>query len=315
VYAAGLGGRATPADRQIAIAAREVVLAAGAFNTPQLLQLSGVGDGATLARLGIEQRLERPGVGRNLQDRVEAAVVSALDRPIDLVKDCRLGEEADPCLDAWRDGHGVYQTSGFLASVLRRSPGASQADLQVFAAPGDARGYYPGYARDALAHKDRYSWLLLKAHTHNQDGLVELVDASPFSRPRIHFHSYDEADPLHDPDLRALVDGVKFVRKALLASTDVSVREIWPGPAVKSDEALAAFLRKESWGHHACCSAKLGRVDDPLAVVDARLRVIGARGLRIVDASVFPEIPGTFIAMPLYLLAERAADFMLEELR
>jgi choline dehydrogenase len=141
------------------------------------------------------------------------------------------------------------------------------------------------------------------------------LSSSPFSPPRIHFHSYDEADPLHDPDLRAIVDGIRFVRRALAAATAGAPHEIWPGAAVASDDQLAAFVRKESWGHHACCSDRMGDAADRQAVVDGRFRVIGVRGLRVVDASVFPEIPGTFLAMPLYLLAERAADVMLEDLR
>jgi choline dehydrogenase len=153
----------------------------------------------------------------------------------------------------------------------------------------------------------------LKAHTHNRDGVVSLADASPFSRPLIHFHSYDESDPLHDPDLRALVDGMKFVRKTMDSIAGGAPHELWPGREVSTDDELAAFIRKESWGHHACCSAHMGA--DSTAVLDARFQVKGAHHLRVVDASVFPEIPGTFLAMPIYLLAERAADVMLEDLQ
>jgi len=292
-----------------------VIVSSGAFHSPKLLMLSGIGPAAHLSGLGIQVIADRPGVGHNLQDRVEAAVVAELARPIELVSRCMLGSADDPCLAEWMQGHGVYQTSGFLATVLRRSPGALVPDLQIFATPGDARGYYPGYSSVALADKTHLSFLLLKAHTRNDDGIVALDSADPFARPRIHFHSYDETDPLHDPDLRALVDGMRFVRRALSAATAGSPREIWPGPALADDDALAAFIRKESWGHHACCSDRMGDDSDPTAVVDSRFRVIGTQGLRVVDASVFPEIPGTFLAMPLYMLAERAADVMLEDLR
>jgi choline dehydrogenase len=315
LYGASLEQQSAPDARETAFASDEVVLAAGAFNTPQLLMLSGVGDATELAQLGIDPIVHRAGVGQNLQDRDEVAVVSELGSPIDLVARCELGATSDPCLDDWRQGEGVYRTSGFLASMLVRSPGADRADLQIFATPGDARGYYPGYSAEALAHKNRFSWLLLKAHTHNHDGVVSLRDASPFSKPAIHFHSYDEADPLHDPDLLALVAGVRRVRQTMQSVHAVTQQEIWPGPQLSSDDDLARFIRKESWGHHACGSAKMGTVDDPDAVVDPRFRVIGADHLRVVDASVFPEIPGTFIAMPLYELAERAADVMLEDLR
>jgi len=156
---------------------------------------------------------------------------------------------------------------------------------------------------------------LLKAHTHNTDGEVKLKDASAFSRPDIHFHSYDENDPLHDPDLLALVEGVKFVRQMQRNLHGVTATEIWPGPAQQTDDQLAAWIRKESWGHHACCTDKMGSPGDASAVLDSRFRVIGARHLRVVDASVFPEIPGTFIALPIYMLAERAADVIAEDLR
>lgn len=318
VYGANLARDAVDTERERITTRGEVILAAGAFNSPQLLQLSGIGDAADLARLGIEARVDRPGVGRNLQDRYEAAVVSEVSRPLDVVARCKLGEDEsrDPCLGEWNEGRGVYRTPGFLASVLRRSePELALADLQIFAAPTDARGYYPGYSADAARAKDRFSWLLLKAHTKNRDGYVRVVSDDPFRRPEIHFRSFDERDPLHDPDLRALVRGVSFVRdtmneaRALMPETRVD--EVWPGAAIASDDEVAAFVRKEAWGHHACCTNAMGSTEDAEAVVDATFRVIGVDALRVVDASVFPEIPGTFIALPTYMLAEKAAEKIL----
>jgi choline dehydrogenase len=316
VYGASLQPQPAPAERSQALASREVILSAGTFNTPQLLMLSGVGDPAQLQALGLDVVVARPGVGKNLQDRYEAPVVHQLAQPVEVLQGCRLGDDAnDPCLSDWQQGRGVYQTPGFLASVLMRSSQSTLADLQVFAVPSDARGYYPGYSKDAAEAHDRFTWLLLKAHTHNTDGEVKLKDNSPFTRPDIHFHSYDEADPLHDPDLLALVEGVKFVRQMQRNLHDVTATEIWPGPTQQTDGQLAAWIRKESWGHHACCTDKLGTENDPTAVLDAHFRVIGAQHLRVVDASVFPEIPGTFIALPIFMLSERAADVILEDAR
>jgi choline dehydrogenase len=82
---------------------------------------------------------------------------------------------------------------------------------------------------------------------------------------------------------------------------------------VQSDEEIAQFAKDEAWGHHACCTAKIGKASDPTSVLDARLRVHGTEGLRVVDASIFPEIPGLFIVMPIYMAAERAADLILED--
>jgi len=321
VYGASLARQPVTAEPVTVLASAEVIVAAGTFNTPQLLQLSGVGDEAALAKHGIAPHVVLPGVGANLQDRYEAPVVSELTAPLDVVERCRLGEETatlDPCLEAWRGGEGVYQTPGFLAGVLMRSqPAEPLADLVAFAVPTDARGYYPGYSKDSARAKNRFTWLLLKAHTRNRDGHVRLADASPFERPIIDFASYDEKDPGHDPDLLALVRGVRFVRR--IAETMRSlvredpVREVWPGPAVQTDAELAAWIRKESWGHHACGTSKMGTPEDPTAVVDSHFRVLGTKGLRVVDASVFPEIPGTFIALPTFMIAEKAADIILRE--
>lgn len=321
VYEASLSPSPAPADRVHAVATREVILSAGVFNTPQLLMLSGVGRAADLEAAAIPRRVDLPGVGQNLQDRYEAPIVSEFDAPIDLIRDCKLGESldgrTDPCLADWENGRGVYQTPGFLASVLMKSSQSTAlADLQVFAVPSDARGYYPGYSRDSAAAKNRFTWLLLKAHANNRDGEVRLSDGNPFSRPQIHFRSYAESDPANDPDLRALVEGVRFVRSILERyPLEPSPQEVWPGEQKQTDAELAAWIRKESWGHHACCTSKMGTADDPTAVVDSRFRVIGARNLRVVDASVFPEIPGTFIALPTMMVAERAADVILEDAR
>ncbi len=316
----GSGSRASSEDVPTAEsihASREVILSAGSFNTPQLLMLSGVGPQASLDKLGIETIADRPGVGENLQDRVEAAVVSELSEPLGIVSRCKLGASADedPCLSDWERGakSAVYRTPGFLASALVRStPDVPLADLQIFAVPTDARGYYPGYSADSARAKSRFSWLLLKAHTKNHDGVVSLRDASPFSRPSIAFNSFDERDPEHDPDLRAVVEGIHFVRRLNEHARDlqpsVTQEEVWPGPERATDDDLARFVRREAWGHHACCTSRMGTADDDHAVVDSAFRVIGTTGLRVVDASVFPEIPGTFIALPTYMIAEKAAD-------
>jgi choline dehydrogenase len=244
--------------------------------------------------------------------------VTEINHPLDVVARCRLGQGQDPCLDEWRAGHGVYTTSGFLATLLTRSSDAAPlADLQIFAVPTDARGYYPGYSKDSALAKDRFTWLVLKAHTKNKDGQVRLASASPFVRPHIAFNSFDEALGLADPDLRAVVTAIQRARTIVDRAQDAlagdTLTEVWPGRSVATDDDLASFVFKEHWGHHACCTDKMGTPDDPSAVVDSHFRVIGAEHLRVVDASVFPEIPGTFIALPTYMLSEKAAEVILED--
>jgi choline dehydrogenase len=91
--------------------------------------------------------------------------------------------------------------------------------------------------------------------------------------------------------------------------------EVWPGPSVGSDEEIATFIQQEAWGHHASCTNPIGPADDPAAVLDSRFRVHGTTGLRVVDASVFPRIPGYFIVSAVYMIAEKASDVILEDTR
>ena len=299
----------------------EIVLSAGSFNTPQILMLSGVGDPAVLAPLGVHTVVARPGVGKNMQDRYEAGIVAEMDRPIPVLANCNLTADqnaADPCLDDWRAGHGVYQTPGFLATALVRSnPSVPEADLQIFAVPADARGYYPGYSTFSAAQKDRFSWLILKAHTQNNAGFVVPTSANPFTRPHIQLNQLDSGKGLGDPDLAAMVAGVKVVRsihaELRKASPGLGFTEIWPGTDKSSDEDIANFVSHETWGHHVCCTDKMGVAADPTAVIDNHFRVIGASSLRVVDASSFPVIPGTFIALPTFILAEKAANTIFED--
>jgi choline dehydrogenase len=86
-----------------------------------------------------------------------------------------------------------------------------------------------------------------------------------------------------------------------------------PGPACQSDDQLREFIRNEAWGHHASCTAKIGASGDSMAVLDSRFRVLGTQGLRVVDASVFPKIPGYFIVSAIYMISEKATDVIMED--
>ena len=105
----------------------------------------------------------------------------------------------------------------------------------------------------------------------------------------------------------ALVEGIKFVR-TMLRCRPRGVKEVMPGDRWQTDRELAEFVANEAWGHHASCSCPIGPDNDPMAVLDGSLRVRGTSGLRVVDASAFPRIPGVFIAANIYMLAERATD-------
>jgi choline dehydrogenase len=311
------GGPLPP--RQQVHADREVVLAGGAFNTPQLLKLSGIGPRAELEGLGIGVRLDLPGVGRNLQDRYEVGVVSRMSRDFSLLRGDRFrppgpGEEPDPAFREWQAGQGIYTTNGALVAIIRRSRlGLPAPDLFVFGLPARFTGYYPGYSARLEQHHDYFTWAVLKAHTINRAGEVLLRSADPRDPPRVDFHYFGEGDDTTGADLDAVVAGVRAARDIMSRAGDLVAEEVSPGPAVQTDDELRAWVRDQAWGHHASCTCPIGPAGDAGAVVDGRFRVHGTSRLRIVDASVFPRIPGFFIVTSVYMLAEKASDVILAD--
>lgn len=309
---------------QVVRATREVIVAGGAFNTPQLLKLSGIGPADELRALGIDIRVDSPGVGANLQDRYEVTVVTDLPRQLGLLQGGMFrppqpgDTEPDALLAAWRNGKGPYATNGaLLAVVAASSPAVPTPDLFLFALPADFRGYRVGYVADLLRNKNRLTWAILKAHNNNRAGTVTLRSADPLTPPEIRFRYFEEGSDTSGADLDAVVAGVKLARSltAELSSWDRGAREIWPGPDVDTDDDIRQYVRDNAWGHHACGTCGIGPDGDPSAVLDSRFRVRGVSGLRVVDASVFPRIPGYFIVTAVYMISEKAADVILADAR
>jgi choline dehydrogenase len=296
----------------------EVILSGGAFNSPQLLMLSGVGDEAELRRLGITPVVHLPGVGKNLQDRYEVGVVSQTKEPFALLKGATFAvPPPDAALTDWYHGRGVYTTNGAAIAVTKRSsPDKLDPDLFIFGLPSYFKGYYPGYSQALKRYQDKFTWAILKAHTRNTAGEVKLRSDDPRDVPSIHFHYFSEGNDAAKDDLRSVVEGVKFARELNRnIERKVALEELLPGPGCDSDEAIAEFIQAEAWGHHASCTNRIGPDGDPMAVLDSRFRVRGTTGLRVVDASVFPRIPGYFIVSAVYMIAEKASDVILEDLR
>ena len=309
---------APAAPRQQVSARREVILAAGAFNTPQLLMLSGVGPRADLARFGIQSVVDLPGVGANLQDRYEIAVVSCFARDFALIHQATFAPP-DPTPDTYmqewlQNGKGVYASNGVLIGIIRRSrPDLKQPDLYIFGLPGCFRGYQPGYSKQFEYHHNRFTWAILKARTSNT-GKVSLQSAQPWDTPSINFQYFGDGGRASDPDLDAILSGVEFVREMnqRLERDGLITSEETPGPACATPDQLRQFIRNEAWGHHASCTCRIGADSDPTAVLDSQLRVRGTQGLRVVDASVFPKIPGYFIVSAIYMVSEKAFDLIQE---
>ncbi len=310
------------AQKETLLVTREVILSAGAFNSPQILMLSGIGPADELAKHGIPQIVNLPGVGKNLQDRYEITVVTELKSDFTFAQKCTLFQtQDDPCLVDWSQNKGVYTNTGvlnimFMKSKTAQANGRPDPDLFIFDAPLPFTGYHEGYTR-RFTETNKHTWAILKAHTLNNAGTVTLRSKDPRDTPIINFHYFSEGSDSKGEDLASVVDGVEIVRRinANQHSKDITLSEQCPDPNVYGDsssrEVIAQFISDQSWGHHASCTNKIGPREDPMAVVDNKFRVHGTRNLRIVDASVFPRIPGYFILTPIYMISEKASDVIL----
>jgi choline dehydrogenase-like flavoprotein len=318
LYRAAANPNPESGERREVHASREVILSGGAFNTPQLLMLSGIGPREDLERHGIQARVDLP-VGRNLQDRYEVGVVNRMSRDWEVLKDARFAK-GDPQYEKWARSprrEGVYTTNGaMLAAVKRSSPGQPLPDLFCFALLGLFKGYFPGYSKLFPEHLNYLTWAILKAHTLNRAGEVTLRSADPRDVPEINFHYFEEGSDKDGDDLDAVVEGIKFVRTmtAQLKKSQLIAEEELPGDSVSSDDDLRDFVRNNSWGHHASCTCPIGSRDQG-GVLSSDFRVHGTEGLRVVDASVFPRIPGFFIVSAVYMIGEKAADVILADAR
>ena len=296
-------------------AIREVIVSAGAFNTPQLLKLSGVGPANELEKFGIGVVKDLPGVGTNLQDRYEVPVIGEAPSKLSLLKDCTFLKGHDPCLEKWESWpiqKGSYGSNGVALIATKKASNSihGNADISVAGWPAYFNGYYPSYFQNATAGGNHWTWVTLKAESRNNAGSVTLRSADPQDMPEIRKRNFAVGG---DEDIEALVEGMKFGRKAFadLIPLDGRFSEVWPGKQVKTDAQLREFAKYEAWGHHASCTCPIGSDHDANAVLDSQFRVRGIDSLRVVDASSFPKIPGTYISLPLYMMSEKAADVII----
>lgn len=325
---------------------REVILCGGAFNTPQLLMLSGIGDPNELRDQGIDVKVELSGVGKNLQDRYEVPVFAKLTdrfRSLDslALTSRRPSADEDVELERWRNQSGNFDpppnlcgsNGGLFAIIARSQQESTVPDLFLFALSGRFGGYEPGYSKpaslqpgpssdsdpDAAADHKRYlTWLVLKSRTRNNLGYVRLRSKSPFRRPEINFRSFPAVsndDQLQGKcgDLDAIHEGVQIIKEILETGQKKGTIEQFSLPGIERFKDEHAWIRHTAWGHHACGTCRIGPATDRHSVLDSRFRVRHVEGLRVVDASVFPRIYGYFIVTNVYMISEKAADVVCED--
>ena len=311
---------ATPSDapgevRQVR-ARREVILAGGAFNSPQLLMLSGIGPEAQLRAHDIRPVHILDRVGKNLQDRYEVAVVNRMPEPWDMLKGATFSERDAQYAQWSSQRRGIYTTNGVPLCVIARSTGSQPSpDLFCYALLADFRGYKPGYSAVVREHPNYLTWVVLKGHTNNTAGEVTLTSRDPRVRPAINFKYFEEGSDAAGDDLTAVVKGISLVRRMTAGLQDkLGMVEEMPGSDYPTEESLRDFVRRHAWGHHASCSCPIGP-EERGGVLSGDFKVYGVHALRVVDASVFPRVPGLFIVSAVYMVGEKAADVIIADAR
>jgi choline dehydrogenase len=282
-------------------AEREVLLCGGAINSPQLLMLSGVGDGDVLGKLGIDVRAHLPGVGGNLQDHLEVYVQHACTQPITLYGATRPWNQLRIGLQWLLFGKGLGATNHFESGAfIRRNNNVRHPDLQYHFLPMavsyDGRAAAEGHGFQAHVGPMRPT----------SRGRVALRSADPRQAPSIQFNYMAS-----EGDRQEMRDAVRLTREIFAQPAFDRFRgvELAPGPGVLGDADIDAFVRaKGESAYHPSCTCKMG--SDELAVVDGETRVHGLDGLRVVDASIMPSIVSGNLNAPTIMLAEKAADMI-----
>jgi len=300
---------------------REVLVAGGAFESPALMLRSGIGDEAQLDALaahGVEKKVVRPGVGRSLSDRYEYGQVFELKEGLDLAKNLALTfDDEDSAFQEWKDtGKGPYATNGAVAAFQAKSdPSIDDPDLYFFLVPGKFEGYYRNdadasgggkYSQDAVADPKKMTLVILHENKQDKAGTVKVDLSDPSGQPKINFKYHGEEDSPLD-DRLPLARGIQMGRKLIERFGDMVSHEVLPGAKYQTEEQLAEQVGNNTWGHHANGSLKMGRAGDAMSVVDSKFQVHGTKGLRVIDASTFPDNIGSFIVSAVMLQAEKAA--------
>jgi choline dehydrogenase len=288
-------------------ARREILVSGGAYNSPQLLQLSGVGPAELLKQHGIEIVLDAPGVGNDLQDHLQVRLVTRCSQPVtlnDILNHPVRRVMAGARYAAFRKGP-LTIAAGTSGAFFKTDPRLATPDIQIHFLP---------FSTDRMGEKlhsfSAFSASVCQLRPESR-GSLRIKSADPAVPPEIRINYLAT-----ETDRTAFIEGVKILRRILAAPAlkPYTVDEVLPGSKVTSDEDILAFCRRTgSTVYHPTSTCRMG--NDPLAVVDQRLRLRGIEGLRVVDASVMPDLMSGNTNAPAIMIAEKASDMILEDAR
>jgi choline dehydrogenase len=306
---------------------KEIIVSGGAFNTPQILKLSGIGAREELEALGIDVLVDLPAVvsrpsllpintskliypkGNYMQDNYESPVHVVGQQPWpdpSLPPSPCTGtfNESDPCFMQWQlNGTGAYGESGGPFFMTSRSTLSwdNDTDLAYISIPNyNANGFFPGYSTSIVENSTPYDWSssILKGQTANPSGTVTLRSTDPRQAPAINFNFFAQNT---DHDLAALIEGVELLLRGY-DEVGIPYEVVNPDPLID----MAQGLMDEAFSHHATSSCRIGPLGARDACVDSRFRVQGVDNLRVVDASVFPRVPGIMPNAPTFTISMKA---------
>jgi choline dehydrogenase len=290
-----------------ASARKEILVSGGAYNSPQLLQLSGVGPAQLLKQHGIDVVLDAPGVGNDLQDHLQVRLVTRCSQRVtlnDIINHPVRRVMAGARYAAFRTGP-LTIAAGTSGAFFKTNPRLATPDVQIHFLP---------FSTDRMGEKlhsfSAFSASVCQLRPESR-GSLRIKSADPAMPPEIRINYLAT-----ETDRTAFVEGFKILRKILAAPAlkPYVVDEVLPGSKVTSDEDILAFCRKAgSTVYHPTSTCRMG--NDPLAVVDQRLRLRGIEGLRVVDASVMPDLMSGNTNAPTIMIAEKASDMILEDAR
>ncbi|KAJ2979569.1 hypothetical protein NQ176_g3172 [Zarea fungicola] len=297
-------------------ATREVIVAGGAFNTPQLLKLSGIGPRKELEKFKIPVLVDLPAVGKYMSDNYEGGITVEAHTPWENnpAADCKfelnsaLNSTAteDPCLTMWQnDGVGPYGEGGATLAMWFRSSASTNndSDIFLFGAPGvDFRGFFPGYA-DAVVSvpNTTFFWSIVKMQARNAAGTLTLRSANPRDTPIINFNFFEENG---SSDLQALSEGFELAREIFNATGSPYTPYKLVEPQLSS--GLAQGIKDYTFSHHVQSTCRMGPKGHSDYCVDSKFKVNGVDNLRVVDASVFPHPMGGFPVSATFMISRKA---------
>lgn len=291
---------------EILHAEREVILSGGVINTPQVLQLSGIGHADDITPHGIKVQHELPGVGRNMRDHIAIGVKQRSTQPVSLLKTLKPLAMIKALGQYLLFRSGPTSVGGLEAwAHLKSSPELAYPDLQIYTVPL----LYNDHGRDVI--KEEGYQAVMNGSRPNSVGTVKIASADPTVAPHIDPNYFDDPD-----DLRVLRDGIRMTREVFAQTPYDPYRgsEYAPGANITSDADLNNYIRNNANTlYHPVGTCKMGT--DGMAVVDAQLRVRGLDGLRVVDCSIMPNITSGNTNFPAMMIAEKAAEMILGKAR